>query len=237
MKEEKNKFNLKEAWKNPRSKALIQLGLYGAFILIIIIYINITSFINKDYKYNNSINIAENNILNKLEDNNYAYEAAISINNNNEISNYYYNGKVLDTKEIIYKNVNDLETKYYFKDNAYYIYENDNYILTTKDEVYDIINYTYLNIDNISNYIIKGSLFNEDDNTKYYKVKLADIILNYEDEDYITIDVTNNDDIIIDIDYTNIMNKYNENILSYTVKLTFQEIGKITILEDNALQE
>ena len=57
----------------------------------------------------------------------------------------------------ITKVIDNNETNYILKNNEYYIKDNDLYIKTTREEIYDVINYNYVNLDKIHNTFIKNS--------------------------------------------------------------------------------
>ena len=108
-------------------------------------------------------------------------------NNNNEL--------------LITKTNNDIVTNYKYISNKYYVENNDKYILTNINKVYDIIDYEYLDIDNINNYLNNATLEND-----IYKVYLKDIILNNTSDKYITIKLLDNS---VEIDYTYLLNILN----------------------------
>ena len=89
------------------------------------------------------------------------------------------------------------------------------YVKTTKDEVYDIVNYNYINLESINTYLNKAT-----NNNDQYLVYLKDIILGNNSEEYFVILVNNNK---INIDYTPLMQEFNENIFKYTVDIEILE--------------
>ena len=91
----------------------------------------------------------------------------------------------------------------------------DNYIITTKDEVYDIINYNYINLSTINEYLKKATK-----NDNQYLVYLKDIILGNDSDDYIVIDINENN---IFIDYTVLMKEFNNNLNKYQVIIEIKE--------------
>lgn len=230
----KEKKSLKEILKNPKSKALIELCFYGVIILIALIYCWVSNGNRHSYaNYVNDVTPSANALLNKLEDNNYSYTAEIIKNSDNTIKKCTYEGILMETEGNILKTEDGNETKYYYKDNEYYIYEDPGRILTTESDVYNVLEHNYLDISTIRNYINKGALYNTEDNVKYYRIYLNKILLDYEDSDYIIVDITEKENkVIINIDYTNLMKQKEENILGYNVKLIFSDIGKITSLSE-----
>ena len=219
----KSKFslsNLKELRKNKKGRAKIELTIYLIFFVIVIIFARIS---------NQKINNMENNIeqqvssfINEIKDN-YEYDMNVTINNDI----YNYHGKVLGNNSILKRTTDNEEKTIRIMNNKYYELDNDgNYILTTIDEVYPNINYNYININSIKNFI--NSSIKEEN---IYKIKVSDIILNNNSEEYITIKVDENNK-NIEIDYTNLFKIKDETINSAIVTITYSNIGNIISLEE-----
>ncbi len=83
MENKKEKTSIKEKWQNSQFKAATKLGLYGVLIIGIILYINISSAIQRPTQENNETNTTneeENtNLLTKLDNQNYAFNINITI--------------------------------------------------------------------------------------------------------------------------------------------------------------
>lgn len=208
-----------EKWnKDRRYRTKIKLILYTAFIIFISIYAFTLDTANpninlkekqKDQELNKN---KEENIIKIPEE----YEYTIKINIDEK--SYEYTGKKLNDKEYIEKKADDKITNYIYQNNNYYIEDTmktDNYIITTKDEVYDIINYNYINLNTINEYLKKSSK-----NDNQYIVYLKDIILGNESNDYIVIDINENN---IFIDYTVLMKEFNNNLKKYQVIIEITE--------------
>lgn len=207
----REKLNLKGDPKDPKEKAKIELIIYGIFFLIIIILGRIGS-INIPEK-----EVIEENFINKINDN-YEYNIVVDINDNI----YNYHGKALGNNG----NLTKEDNYYYIMNKKYYVLDNGNYILTTKEEIYDNIDYKYLDINTIKEYISLGT---KENNT--YNIKVSDIILNSDNNNYITIDVDNiNNEIIID--YTNLLKIEDNTITKALVTITYSNIDKIMSLEE-----
>lgn len=221
MKEEKKTF--KEKCQDKKYQAKVKLSGYGIFVLIVVLMLSVGGGNVPEDNYNNLEDNPSNNVteeenkkieFNKPDVNNYTYETTISTKKDDIIKEYYYHGKVLDAYEEVVKEVEKNFNTYRIKDNKYYLYNNDKYVLTTEKEVYDILDYNYLNIDNINNYL---SLSKVVDNK--YQVYLKDIILDNTSEDYITINMEN---MKLNIDYTNLINVLeNEEYDSYIVEIEY----------------
>ena len=148
MKENKNidnkKFNLKEKWNDKRERAKIELILYAIFFIGVIIFVRVGNNIS-----NNNINTSDNLFISQINDN-YSYDIKININDNN----YEYIGKVLGYNSTIEKKDSNTDEYFYKKNDKYYKLDQDNgYILSNKNDIYDVINYDYMDINNIKEYL------------------------------------------------------------------------------------
>lgn len=221
MKENKNidnkKINLKEKWNDKRERAKIELILYAIFFIGVIIFVRVGNNIS-----NNNINTSDNLFISQINDN-YSYDIKININDNN----YEYIGKVLGYNSTIEKKDSNTDEYFYKKNDKYYKLDQDNgYILSNKNDIYDVINYDYMDINNIKEYIKTSN--NDND---IYKVKISDIILNSSSSDYITIKLDNINN-TIEIDYTNLLRINDNNITKAIVTITYSDINKIISLEE-----
>lgn len=221
MKENKNidnkKINLKEKWNDKRERAKIELILYAIFFIGVIIFVRVGNNIS-----NNNISTSDNLFISQINDN-YSYDIKININDNN----YEYIGKVLGYNSTIEKKDSNTDEYFYKKNDKYYKLDQDNgYILSNKNDIYDVINYDYMDINNIKEYI---KISNNDNGI--YKVKISDIILNSSSSDYITIKLDNINN-TIEIDYTNLLRINDNNITKAIVAITYSDINKIISLEE-----
>ena len=221
MKDNKNidnkKFNLKEKWNDKRERAKIELMLYVIFFIGVIVFVRIGNNAS-----NNNINTSDNLFISQINDN-YSYDIKININDNN----YEYIGKVLGYNSTIEKKDNNIDEYFYKKNDKYYKLDQDNgYVLSNKNDIYNIINYDYMDINNIKEYI---KISNNDNGI--YKVKISDIILNSSSLDYITIKLDNINN-TIEIDYTNLLRINDNNITKAIVNITYSDINKIISLEE-----
>ena len=205
-------------WNSDKKfKAVIKLLLYFLFFIVVAIYavssnknasqidtgknIENNEIINNQQQQNSIINIGDN----------YKYTATITIND--EQIKYVYSKEkdLLNIKKIR----NLIETNYIIENNNYYIKENDNKILTTKDNIYDIVCSNCFDINSINEYLNKG--IKENNN---YKIYLKDIILAEKGDEYITITTDNNQ---IYADYTSLLQVFNNQIVKYTVNIKIEE--------------
>ena len=221
MKENKNidnkKINLKEKWNDKRERAKIELILYTIFFIGVIIFVRVGNNIS-----NNNINTSDNLFISQINDN-YSYDTKVNINDNN----YEYIGKVLGYNSTIEKKDSNTDEYFYKKNDKYYKLDQDNgYILSNKNDIYDVINYDYMDINNIKEYIKTSN-----NDNGIYKVKISDIILNSSSSDYITIKLDNINN-TIEIDYTNLLRINDNNITKAIVNITYSDINKIISLEE-----
>lgn len=205
-------------WNSDKKfKAAIKLLLYFLFFIVVAIYAVLS---NKNAsQIDTEKNIENNEIINNQQQknsiinlgDNYKYTATITIND--EQIKYVYSKEqdLLNIKKIR----NLVETNYIIENNNYYIKENDNKILTTKDNIYDIVCPNCFDINSINEYLNKG--IKENNN---YKIYLKDIILAEKGDKYITITTDNNQ---IYADYTSLLQVFNNQIVKYTVNIKIEE--------------
>lgn len=218
MKEEKKKLTLKEKLKDKRERAKLELLFYGIFFLAIIVFTRILSGYNDVPKVNDT-----KSFINEITDN-YEYNIDINIDNNK----YKYYGKRLGNNMSINKVIDNKYDYFYKMGNKYYILDNNgNYILTSVEDIYNYIDYRYLDISNIKEYIKLGT---KDNNN--YNIKVSDLILNNNNNTNtitISIDESNN---TITLDYTELFKIDNNNLNKEIVTIKYTNINKINSLEE-----
>lgn len=214
-----------EKWKkDKRFRTKIKLALYILFVVIVSIYaISLdTGESTKDNisNTNNPKNPTENTSNNNTEDTikiPTEYQETININIDGEEITYIINKT--ETKEIITKKDESGTNSYLYQNEKYYKYLDDSYLITNKEEVYDKVNYNYLNLANINKYLSSAKKENNQ-----YMVYLKDIILGEEGNDYFIISINNNK---INIDYTPLMKHFNSSYETYLVDITIKEVKTI----------
>ena len=174
----------------------------------------------------NSSNTSPENIINNNPDeennqtnqeqiikipNSYTYQITVTVDDEEII----YTGEKEYNKITINKKSNDLEENYLYEDNKYYQDNSGTYLLTSKEKIYDKIDYTYLNLDNINIY-----LNNSTKKDNQYLVYLKDIILGDTSNDYFVVTIKDNR---INIDYTPLMKKFNQSLTKAYVKIELEE--------------
>ena len=214
-----DKKTFKEKWQDKKYQAKIKLSGYSIFVVIAIIMIlvggatnNKNTVIDNGLEDNKTIKDNTDTKDNKLFTISYPYIVELNYNIDNTKNNITYKYSNNNNELLITKINNDIVTNYKYISNKYYIENNDNYILTNINKVYDIIDYEYLDIDNINNYLNNATLENN-----IYKVYLKDIILNNTSDKYITIKLLDNS---VEIDYTYLLNTLNNsNYDTFTLKI------------------
>ena len=126
-----------------------------------------------------------------------------------------------------YKVIDNKYDYFYKMGNKYYILDNNgNYILTSVEDIYNYIDYRYLDISNIKEYI---KLSTKDNNN--YNIKVSDIILNSNNTNNITISIDESNNTIT-LDYTELFKIDNNNLNKEIVTIKYTNINKINSLEE-----
>ena len=202
-------------WKEDKKyRTKIKLIAYTCFVVVVSIYaISINQNISNDnsiYQKNDEFSVINNesDIIDIPK--NYTYKINVIIDD----ENYSYSGKKSNDEETITKEDSNGITNYRYFDNEYYILIDDIYQKTTKEEIYDVVSYNYINVTNINKYLSKAE--KKDNN---YLVYLKDVILGNDSNDYFTITINNNH---ISIDYIPLIQVFNPNIKKYNVDIQIE---------------
>ncbi len=181
-KENGEKKTFKELWADTRYRAIIKLGMWFGFFLIMFIISFVISLFNRNTNYQKKDNDiikeekVETNIsalLRNLKTSDYSYEYKIV---NGDIS-YSYTGTKEKNEEKGYYETSDGIVKYEIKDGIYYKLENNESLEDTT-----IINETDKNVIDINNLI--KNIYDFEDKGKNPEIK----------EDIYTYDFSNNDE-------------------------------------------
>jgi len=204
-----------DKWKkDPKFKAKIKLGLYTLFVVIVSIFaLSIRpdeNLINTPTNDNLKENIQNKSTI-EIPDK-YEYKINITVNNNY----YQYKGIKGNEKETISKTIDNVTTNYLYQNKNYYKEENKQYVLTSKEEVYDVIKYDYINLEIINQYLEKSKKENN-----IYRTYLKDVMLGNNSEEYITITIDNDE---INIDYTSLIKYFDETTEKYLINIEIKEI-------------
>jgi len=210
---------IKKWKKDSKYRTKIKLLVYTLFIISVSVYaISINSnFQGDNNNQNNEISdikedtnqTSKKNILD-IPDN---YKEIIKIKIDNDEFEYIVTKN--NNKENIVKYKKDEISNYIYENNKYYKLIDDNYFVTSSDEVYDIINYNYINLLTINEYLKKAT----NDNQQYV-IYLKDIILGIDSDEYFIIIINNNK---INIDYTPLMKYFNKNINQCIVEILIEK--------------
>ncbi len=228
----KNLSFIKKIKTSKKYRSKLELSSYGIFILIVIIFVNVSSLKTNSYNYTKKeLDTKKQNETLTYKSINEKYNANIKVtitNKETTTAKDYEINKNYDATTI--KKL-DNNTEYKIVDNGEFYTSNDEVV--EEKEIFDLIPYKYLNIKSIKEYIEKGTV---DYTTKYssgveltsYKVMIKDLLPDNITEDYITINITTEEEkITIDIDYTNLLK--NDNIDTCNVKIIYTNIKE----EDN----
>lgn len=197
-----------ENWKtDPKFKTKVQLIAYTLFVVCVAIFALSTrsdvSISNEVYTTN------ENKSEYKIKTSD---EYTIKIKLNEEDYKYVYS--YADEIKTITKTTKDETIKYVLKDDNYYRGYVSINTMTSETEVYDIINYSYLNVETINKYLEVAT--KEDDK---YLVNIKDIILGSDSKEYITITIEDNK---INIDYTSLLKIFDKEIQNSLVEIIIE---------------
>ena len=238
----------------------MQLAGYLVFIILLIIYLNISN-IGSNYDYNSSNNTIndintttksneeskkELSLLKRLNTN-YNYDVRIVLkrikdDNTAEDIVLGYSGKSNGENIIINKSYNNVASTFYKAGDEYYKKTGEEYELMAENEIYDIISSKYIEYSSLRKYIEKAEL---DHYTSYstgkieyvYYLKISDIIKSYKKDDKIDINIVEeNNKISIDIDYGILFKVLNNKISECKINYNYSDIDKIekiVIFEDS----
>ena len=246
--------------------AKVQLIGYGIFIVILVLGLNISSM--GSGKSNGSLeNVIGNGSLNegledentsmddesllKMLDDNYSYDVLVSVIKrsmnaltNEEVdveSKIKYSGKSYGKTKEISRSIDNDTNLYYRVDDNYYSMLDNITSLVKENQVYDIIDRRYIEIDSIMELIEKASLdhvteFSNGRRELVYHLPLKDAFVSHHSN--ISIDkvieisaIEENQVLTISIDYSSIYDYLDESIVSCKVEAVIKDIGKIEEFE------
>ena len=256
---EENKNFIDRMKNDSKYSAKIQLSIWGIFIVILVIFLNVGnagSSINSNNVgnvINNSSNLGEENtfqddtlLLENLNDN-YNYDIVVnlkkkSINTetNEEVElehSIHYKGKSYNKNLEIQKTVTEVTDYYYKVDNDYYSMI-DNITSSVREEViYDLIDNDYIEINSILELINKSSL---DHITEYssgkieqvYHYKVLSPDSSTQNNEVVEISILEENDVLkINIDYSNLFKEIDNSITECLIEATITDINKVEEFE------
>lgn len=182
---------------------LVKLALYSLFVFIAIIVIN-----TADVKDNNNDKVEDNQPeINQsstlIIPDNYNYKYIITLDDNI----YSYQGSYALGVDTFKKNIDNKIVNYKFEDGKYYLLEKEKYIETSQEQVFDIVDYEYLDVKKIKYYFDNAKL-----DGNYYYVYLKDQITGNDTDKYIKMEVENGK---IMMDYSKISDVYDSFIIVF----------------------
>lgn len=187
------------------------------FIIIMIIYVNLTpNTSNNSQTQNNKNNIEENSILNELSNIKDNYKQKITISK--DLEQVIIEREVKENNEAGTQTIGDNEINYVFYENEYYIISEEESV--KKDTTFNLYldnDTTFINIENIIELINSSKdsidLTEENYKIKRYKISLSDLIVIYNKVNDTEIPLKENKEVDLNINY-------NENIESIELDLT-----------------
>ena len=141
------------------------------------------------------------------------YDYVINIKENE--NNYKYTGSKTNDNETIIKEVEKDITEYIYQGKTYYKESIGIENVVTKEEVYDIVNYNYINLETINEYL---KISKKSDGV--YKTYIKDIVLGNDSDEYITITIEDNK---TTIDYTALIKNFDKTIENYEIEYIIEE--------------
>lgn len=202
--------NFLEKWNTePKFKTKVKLGLYTLFVLVVAIFALSTRSTISTEPILDIVKEKDGKIKIPQE---YNYTINIKLNDNK----YKYIGSKREEQETITKMANNKTLNYIYKDGKYF---KDIATITNiidKEEIYDIIEYNYIDLENINKYL---EISKEQDSKNIVYIK--DIILGHSSEKFITISIDRNK---INIDYTELMKLFDKTIEEVIVETIIEEI-------------
>ena len=156
------------------------------------------------------------------------------MNKENILDKITYDGKIFSTSSYVIKTYKDKVEEYYIDKDNYYLKENDKYILVNSNNYYSFVTSSFMDINNIINYINvaeKKETYETQDNkiVTSYNIKISEITLNNSDE-YISIDVIeeqNSESVELNVNYTNLYKIYDNKVNDLSVKYIIKDFNKI----------
>lgn len=225
MSDKKSTFKIiKELWKNPKTHALMVLGIYAFFFAIVIIYIQIGSSIkNTEPNINNNYSSLDN--LNNMKTYEYKYLITKVTNETN----------IINVEGIKYNNQNSFKI---LNDNQTYYIEDD--LIKPNDLFPDDLYLLEIEPNKIYEYILANDKYSEieySDGSKKieYLISLNDIkteldIYEQLNDDQIKITTYEEDNVIykIELNLSEYVKLKNEEINNYNIEINYTNINKIS---------
>lgn len=231
-------------------KAKVQLVGYGVLVAGLILYVNVASIgsggsfentiIDSDTSFRENLgnNISEDTDLLKRIKDNYEYDIKVSfqksIDEESVDNTIRYTGKRYLNNTVIEKEDNEGNGIYYKVDSLYFIKDMEEFTTVNEEKVYNIIDSDFLEYSSFAKYLDKSSLDHVTDYSSgkkeyVYHLKIKDIMHDVKNlDDVIEIKIVEeNEELIIDVDYSKLMKETNNDISACSVHYLFKNIGKV----------
>lgn len=261
VQEEKEISFIEKMRSDKKYSAKVQLIGYGIFVMVLVIYLNISSMGsgsatqgNNIINNNNDGDVSENidqvsgkiSLLESVNDN-FSYDMVIEVKRNNvdtkleEEMELKYSGRVFDNQLEINKIIGNVNEVYYKVDDNYYSKSDVGVEFVREEVIYDIIGSEYIELNNILELLDKASLDHVTDYSSgkkeyVYHLKVKDVIVSYQKDDVVEIEIGEENGVIkIDIDYTNLFRVIDDSILECELEGIITNIGEVeafTVLPD-----
>ncbi len=248
-----------EKYKNDKKyKAKVELIGYGAFIVILIIYLNIASMGNRTTNIGNTVtgpNLNEEvHNSEKIGDwvkkigNNYDYQVQVTVREKplaegqeGKVTSLQYTGKRYEKEVIINKVVPEGTLEYAKVDSVYYQKGEVGYSIILEKEIYSVLEREYLEFDAVQSFLEKASL---DHVTKYssgkqeyvYHLLVRDWVKTHQGEEQLEFTaILENDGIVITVDYAPLFKVLGKEVLESKVEYRYQNLDKVEkfqVIED-----
>ena len=211
----KNFFSkFKELWSDRRYRSIIKLSLYFIFFAIIFLFLGLST--KNEYSYDEVVNFEDY----------VSYEFVTNININDNIYNlngerYYEKYKFLYNDEIFNLTYEDIQESYLDKN-----------IINSFNFTPDLIN----NIINKSELVSEKKIISSNQIISEYSISLSkylDILdfnlSNYDNPDFISIIVTESDNLVtkIELNLTNFYKNMEEDYFKYEISISYNNINSV----------
>lgn len=248
--EEKNLSFFEKYKTDKKYKAKVELIGYGIFIVVLIVYLNISSMNSNSANFQNITNeeiltgksdnettsLEKEDLLEKI-DKNYEYDIRVSLkylSDNEELDkDIHYFGKRYEDERIIDKELEDGKNTYYKIGSMYYILSDSEYQLIDKSKIYDLVDNTYIELDEVKKYLDISSLDHVTDYSSgkeeyVYHLKVRDVVKTYTGDEKIEFSLVSENDILtMKVDYSNLMKVIDKDILECKIEYVYQNVDKV----------
>lgn len=234
--EEKDMSFFKKMKTDKKYNAKVQFIGYGIFILVIIVFLNLGSMssnVGNTVDDDSMMEVEDKKLIEKIDDN-YRYNVNISLTKGeNEVINYRYYGKMFDFNKVINKDVNGVVNTYYKVDDYYYVMNENEYSFIKVEDVYDLVKSEYIEVNGVMEFVNKSNLDHVTEESvgvikSTYNLYVRDVVISVKNDDIITFNVVEEENkLMIEADYTNLMKVFDETITSVKIIYEYSDINSV----------